>query len=373
MQQELKMKNDQKSSKDFPRIYTLHSQKGGVGKTSIAIAIAGLAALHNDKKTLIIDADFTGTSFLDITDMIKNNLKSTFNDLILANPTNFAAYTPITHKNPKIEKFEKKFCKEISAGNSKIFCMPGSTFIEDMQKIIPLISQEDHLNFFRQRMEDILVTATMAGFEVIIIDHSPGLLGLSKASLSMVIDQALSHIHDERHPFGPTRLDRLYRATGRKKDNNQHISAYAVFVTTADPVDYKALFPTISFFLDKKNIFNDKEEKLQVFLEYLDMIVNKMPDILDPLLKVAKIFEEIKKLSTKRDVHQKLIEYFDKREQEIGAVHVARLIQNFDMSSILDVLKNIQKSKNEKYEGWNNWQEWCVNISKKVQLPVKGS
>lgn len=170
------MADNQENDLHFPRIYTLHSQKGGVGKTSIAIAIAGLAAIHYDKMTLIIDADFTGTSFLDIPDMIKVDKKEYFNDFMLAKPSEFEKYTPITSgkTNEKIKETRKKFCWNVPDGDGKIFCMPGSALVKDMKKIIPLISQEDHLRFFRHRLEDILVTATMAGFEVIIIDHSPG-------------------------------------------------------------------------------------------------------------------------------------------------------------------------------------------------------
>ena len=103
------MTHDQNNSRKFPRIYTLHSQKGGVGKTSIAIAIAGLAAFHNDKMTLIIDADFTGTSFLDIPDMIVDDKKEYFNDFILAKPSKFEEYTPITsgETNEKIKQTRK--------------------------------------------------------------------------------------------------------------------------------------------------------------------------------------------------------------------------------------------------------------------------
>jgi hypothetical protein len=40
MEGELK-KSTQAKEKTYPKIYSIHSQKGGVGKTSIALAIAG--------------------------------------------------------------------------------------------------------------------------------------------------------------------------------------------------------------------------------------------------------------------------------------------------------------------------------------------
>ena len=359
------MAHDQNNSQNFPRIYTLHSQKGGVGKTSIAIAIAGLAAFHNDKMTLIIDADFTGTSFLDIPDMIVDNKKKYFNDFILTKPSEFEDHTPITSvkTNEKIKETKKKFCWNVPAGDGKIFCMPGSALVKDMQKIIPLISQEDHLRFFRHRLEDILVTATMAGFEVIIIDHSPGLLGLSKSSLFMVVDQAVSHFNEERHPHGPTRLDRLYRATATEADNTR-ISAYAIFVTTIEPVDYRALFPSISYFLDEKGVLKFS----QGFYGHIDMLFNKAPSQhFDATIEIPEVFKKIKSLPDGRSVHPELIKYFDDRAKEVGAGS-AEYINDFDMAGILGIIKNLKaKQKLESAE----WERWCRQVSKTVRLPVK--
>ena len=359
------MTHDQNNSRNFPRIYTLHSQKGGVGKTSIAIAIAGLAAIHNDKKTLIIDADFTGTSFLDIPDMIVDDKKEYFNDFILAKPSEFEKYTPITsdETNEKIKETRKKFCWNVPDGDGKIFCMPGSALVKDMKKIIPLIAQEDHLRFFRHRLEDILVTATMAGFEVIIIDHSPGLLGLSKSSLFMVVDQAVSHFNEERHPPGPTRLDRLYRATVTEADNTR-ISAYAIFVTTFEPVDYRALFPSISYYLDEKGSFKSSQD----FHGHLDMIFNKAPgQPFDATIEIPEVFEKIKTLPDSRKVHPELIKYFDDRAKDVGA-EAAEYIKGFDMARILEIIKNLKAKQKLEYAGWENW---CMHVSKTVRLPVK--
>ena len=41
-----------------PKIFTLHSQKGGVGKTSIALAIAGLSAFNNNNKTVTLKTGY---------------------------------------------------------------------------------------------------------------------------------------------------------------------------------------------------------------------------------------------------------------------------------------------------------------------------
>jgi len=77
----------------YPKIYTIHSQKGGVGKTSIAIAIAGFASILHDKNALIIDADLTGFSLFDVRGWAGDEKPVYFNDVILATPPDFARYT----------------------------------------------------------------------------------------------------------------------------------------------------------------------------------------------------------------------------------------------------------------------------------------
>lgn len=56
------------------RLITVHSQKGGVGKTIIAIYVARqlteLYANENKMKTVLIDADLTGTSIADVLELV---------------------------------------------------------------------------------------------------------------------------------------------------------------------------------------------------------------------------------------------------------------------------------------------------------------
>ena len=94
MEEELE-KNNQKRENTYPKIYSIHSQKGGVGKTSIALAIAGFEAVFNGKKVLLIDADLTGTSIKEVIDR-KGNSEGKgqhkyvyINGLLLAVPNEF--------------------------------------------------------------------------------------------------------------------------------------------------------------------------------------------------------------------------------------------------------------------------------------------
>jgi hypothetical protein len=366
---ELKMADNQENDLHFPRIYTLHSQKGGVGKTSIALAIAGFAAFHNDKKALIIDADLTGTSLLDIPRMVGNDDKPYFNNLILAKPSEFEKHTPIISDQAKEKAAESmsRLCWNIPKGDGKIFCMPGSPLAKDMQEIVPLISQEDHLKFFRHRLEDVLVTATLADFEVIIVDHSPGLLGLSKSSLLMVIDQAVSHYSKEQHPYGPTRLDRLYRAAATDTEPGR-MTAYTILVSTFDPVDYRILAPSFSFILKEEL----EGKKAQNFVDALpgrvDMIFNKAPVHLKPdfdaVDEIPKILEEIRSLPDRQNVHERLIDYFDARVKKVGA-DAAEYVVEFEMARVLDAVRNLKTKQEPEYAGWENW---CKHVGKSVRL-----
>jgi hypothetical protein len=184
----------------------------------------------------------------------------------------------------------------------------------------------------------------------------------------MVVDQAVSHFNEERHPHGPTRLDRLCRAAAIGADNTR-ISAYAIVVTTFEPVDYRALFPSISHFLNEKGVFKSSQD----FYGHLDMIFNKAPEQKAPgqpfeaLIEIPEVFEEIKTLPDDRNVHSELIKYFDDRAIEVGA-EAAEYIDEFDMSRILDVIKNLKTKQKREYAGWENW---CMHISKTARLPVK--
>ena len=172
----------------YPRIYTLHSQKGGVGKTSVALALAGISGARG-KKTLFIDADMTGASIADVPGMeCEIGNEKWFNELILTNPNEFAIITSLTSASPVSEdmKLEAKYCRKTTKHESVSF-IPSSASPEAVEAVVPLIAQEDHLHFFRHRIEDIIAAAIRTGFEVIILDHSPGLFGLKTAGLHSLI------------------------------------------------------------------------------------------------------------------------------------------------------------------------------------------
>lgn len=50
------------------KILSIHSHKGGVGKTSLVLATAINLVFEYGKKVIILDADFSGSSFSEIID-----------------------------------------------------------------------------------------------------------------------------------------------------------------------------------------------------------------------------------------------------------------------------------------------------------------
>ncbi|MCD6398405.1 MAG: ParA family protein [Candidatus Aenigmarchaeota archaeon] len=364
----------------FPRLYTIHSQKGGVGKTSIAVAIAGFAAIAHGKKTLIIDADLTGTSLIDIPSFSPNGLtknKSYFNDLILANPADFARYTPIiqTTNSPRKKRYLNKFYHDISIQDcDKISYFPASPDLSEIRKTIPLISQEDHLLFFRLRLEDIIVTAMMDGFEVIIIDHPPGLYGISTASLKMVLDQQDSETKEK------SRLSKLIRGS-LVKGNQVNLSCHSILCTTSDPVDYKAVIPSLSMLLGEKwgktKKWKEKisdDMKMDVFLN--KAVKEKKHGWFDSAFVWKGILDELKTLPEKnnfkefpdsRKVNCDLLDTLEERIKETGA-GAGEHIKDFSMDMIFPAIKKLKQLQDKKPSSEATMENWCYQLGNTVKL-----
>ena len=207
-------KNNNEDS-GYPRLYTMHSQKGGVGKTSIALAVAGLENILNKKRVVVIDMDMTGASLIDIYSKNKEKNKKYFNDLLFAEPHDFATYTPICRESNHSSANKENvilplFCHKVQIDALSIRYIPASPLLKDILKVVPLISQENHLHFFKHRLEDI-ISILWDDFDVIIIDNPPGLFGISRASLDMVIDGANSTNY--------SRLNRIYFGKESGSDN----------------------------------------------------------------------------------------------------------------------------------------------------------
>ena len=297
------------------KIYTIHSQKGGVGKTSVALAKAGWVALKEDKRTLIIDGDITGTSLVDIFGKENNNVRY-LNDLLLSDPIAFRQYK----KEPS--RVEADFCIPI-VKHKKIFFMPSSSMFENIKIIVSLISQEDKLHFFQSRMRDILELLAQNNFDTLIIDTPPGLYGMSQAMREIKFNEI------EKYKF--------------KK--------HSIFVTSPDRPDYRALFSALS------QIYLDiKKEAREEWLKANSIVFNKFSTTgsRDPAFKLTEILSDLKSLQEKRKVDEKIL---DKLKD------TASLAAEFDIEQILETVNHLINSPDSR-EHPTPFQKWCLEIEK---------
>ncbi len=155
------------------RLFTVHSLKGGVGKTSIAITIA-LLEKRAERNPLLIDADLTGTSIIALTDRIDNKRVKYLNEYLLASPMK---YREIRSKLP-----DEYFVTMYDGKPHSFTCIASSADCNDVKDIIPLISQEAYLGYFKTRILE-LIDSLFKKHNSIIIDLSPGHFGLSHSLL----------------------------------------------------------------------------------------------------------------------------------------------------------------------------------------------
>lgn len=387
----------QSKGKKYPKIYSIHSQKGGVGKTSIAIAIAGLESIFNKKKVLLIDADLTGTSIKDIlvrkiSKDEKSPLTYTYiNELILATPNDFGEYTLNISKKTRGKSKSSSGLHDFyykSEIDPNIFFSPSSPAYSDVLEIIPLISQEDYLHFFRHRFEDIIVTAINDDdFEVIILDLSPGFHGLSKNICDMMFEQIVNKIKvEEKKETETPRLESLLNYSQPKGE--KALDSRVLFVTTSDKPDYGALIPLFSSYMldehQKKSFYyknsqpHEKKEKISFenLLGAVDFVFNKVKsaegEVLDPAKVMRKIFDDLYEISRNGDKKNNLpdvIGLIEERVKKLEAVSCEN-IPSFEMGGILPTIKKLYSTQKEGKEmpAVDGMAGWCINISKTLDI-----
>lgn len=336
----------------YPRIYTIHSRKGGVGKTSIALALAGISGARG-KKTLIIDADMTGASIADVPGMEcepgRNSKR--FNELILEKPNKFMQLTSIwpAPKGNKPTKLELQFCRKMS-GHESVYFIPSSAGGADVETIVPLISQEDHLHFFRHRIEDILAVAIRSGFETIILDHSPGLFGLSKSTLEMSLEWGLPQ-------------DKVnHRLRCLLNGKSPEPSLQAVLVSSFEPHDFKAVLASFQHVLKRiilthnirKDIIHDS------FLHRFRIVFNKARQISDSIKEIEKI------LTKTNDMDSDLKQMIREHETEYGST-LAPFIEGFEMGDICSKAEAFV-SRDKSGTLGSEWENWFLTLACRARL-----
>lgn len=305
----------------FPRLYTIHSQKGGVGKTSIAIAIAGFAAIFHKKKALIIDADMTGVSLYDIAGWADGKTPRYLNEILLAPPRRYEAiFNKRVDSNDSLHNYLHNVpeCDNIKY-------IPASPCITDITCVVPLITQEDFHKFFRYRLEDIITAAIESQFEVIIIDNSPGLFGISKSTLEIALKETESR---------------------------------AIIITSTDPPDYLSLFPSLS------NILKRLGKEAHPFVLILNNIIaTEGPR--DEAFIYKRLLDDLstKSFSDDRELYPEFIKNVRTMLTETGGL-AAPHVTGFSLDNIVRTIKNMESSGTAS----GTFGKWCQGIRKACRL-----
>ena len=213
------------------RVFTLHSHKGGVGKTSLATAIAGLESSRRRVKTLLIDADLTGTCILDALNVDAGHARprESFSHVLLADPDRFLGLTQRPRARPggptKCQEAWHEFLYAhsfLNRAEPDFHIVPSPATPAQVREIIPSLAQEHLLHFYADRFREVLLALTAQGFRSIVVDLPPGLFGLSESVFGLVSDPCL--------------------AAEVQQARASRLEAWPIVVTSADRMDYRATF-----------------------------------------------------------------------------------------------------------------------------------
>lgn len=195
------------------KIVSIHSHKGGVGKTSIALGTAIILTCDYNKRVLLIDADFSGASIADAIDEFsivpivnglgkidKKSISRRALKIYIENRTKYySADLPDYNadlpyflndyimefvdfsKKEKVKDFlwEWEIDYKPKKIKKKMQAFPSSSHIEDIREMSRLCDS-NYAEFVISGINDCIKHIEV-DFDVIIIDTSPGLHSLSIA------------------------------------------------------------------------------------------------------------------------------------------------------------------------------------------------
>ncbi len=209
-------------------LITIHSQKGGVGKTFIAYYLA-LKLASSGIQTVLVDADLTGTSLADVLPLEAIPFDAAKGERLDAEQTlermrnKYQGRTSIEGENSSDFAFLNhyllceplEYCEVFKPGSQarlrldnllwkhqgvqELSVVPSSAYPKDVHEIIPHVYREETTAYFQSRLKD-LVWVLMHGWDiedknkepilkqtsdVVIIDTPPGLHGMSPAVIKL--------------------------------------------------------------------------------------------------------------------------------------------------------------------------------------------
>lgn len=195
--------------------YSFHSVKGGVGKSTLSTALAyGLAAKQPDTPVFLIDMDLTGTSLSDVLPLEAPRWPSGKVEL-LHEPSAWWSYEDTLDRIDKRRDLDGDDSLQVPYLNDYLLyadsdwstehdvlpvalawrmrgappnlrVIPSSAKPQDLQRIMPVIFDEEHAAFLEARIEALL-DALVTTHErcVVVFDTPPTVPGLSHSILSL--------------------------------------------------------------------------------------------------------------------------------------------------------------------------------------------
>jgi len=197
------------------RCFSFHSVKGGVGKSTLSTFVAhGLAQQGRD--VVLIDLDLTGTSLSDVLaleaprwtidgiDLRSRPPGGFFNreetlDRILNRDPVEAAGLKVPYLNDFLlwsdpdwstdrDVVPEALSWRLHGGPENLSVIPSSALPADLERIIPVIFDEEHAAFLEARIEVLLDALVPAqGERVVVIDTPPTIPGLSRSVISLAL------------------------------------------------------------------------------------------------------------------------------------------------------------------------------------------
>ncbi len=201
------------------KCYSFHSVKGGVGKSALSTMTA-LAEAARGADTLLMDMDLTGTSLSDVLDLVPPRFTEEEGVLqLLDAPAGFltredaaraidarraaregasAVGAPFLNDYLLFETPSWDEARDIDdptalgwrmeGAPDTLRVLPSSALPRDLERILPLVFDEERAAFLEGRLEYLLdALVPDSGERVLVIDTPPTIPGLSRAVLSLAI------------------------------------------------------------------------------------------------------------------------------------------------------------------------------------------
>jgi hypothetical protein len=215
------------------RCYSFHSVKGGVGKSTLSVLTALGLAQRGDRPVTLVDMDLTGTSLADVLPLEApawEGQEAAAPLELLKPPTSFHSYEDtcalmeerdelaryVSERDP--DSAEARAARGVSFLNDFLLfatpdwdeqrdlpiesvlwrmrdvpeqslrIVPSSALPVDLERIIPVVFDENHSGFLENRLEYLLdALVPEQGESVVVVDTPPTIPGLSRSVLSLAL------------------------------------------------------------------------------------------------------------------------------------------------------------------------------------------